>query len=167
MEESVRRGILHYVPNDMAGAGWKPALRNRGGHTKGRPHVRGILRLRIAARIGNAPISAGNTSQRFARNNNAIRATKGLVHALVFRSAGFQPALAQSPSEISVAAVLQGGGTGRFCPRRAEARRLQNCSIGRRVRDKSAHIFSNSRRRLVCARLTGTSDCFLSFIFSM
>ena len=29
------------------------------------------------------------------------------------------------------------------------------------------YIFSSSRRRLVWARLTGTSDCFLSSIFSM
>jgi len=29
------------------------------------------------------------------------------------------------------------------------------------------YIFSNSRKRFVCARLTGTSDCRLSAIFSM
>jgi hypothetical protein len=34
-------------------------------------------------------------------------------------------------------------------------------------RETVAYIFSNSRRCRVCARLTGTSDAFLSAILSM
>lgn len=77
-------------------------------------------------------------------------------------------------SEVKGTASPMGPSVGSQAPRRplasptaCERRRHERWETERASNPKSAYSLKSSLRRLVAVRLTGTSVCFLSFIFSM